>query len=194
MHAPSVKAGEEHGMALCGNRTIGMFSPRKGLHVYTATSTKPRTLSRPDSGARSNSTKAISSAGARSWKFRKVVLRGNLSVSTRAKPVTVAKQSSITMGGKQVGHVTFVGFSPTLQKAIGLGYVVSSEAKDGNELTLAGDSGTLSAKIVPDPVLRSEGNADPSLNPRTDRAFTSRQFRPRRAPPTTGTPSSARSW
>jgi hypothetical protein len=35
--------------------------------------------------------------------------------------------------------------------------VVSSEAKDGNELTLAGDSGTLSAKIVPIPFFDPKG-------------------------------------
>ena len=158
MYDAFVKAGEEHRMALCGNRTIGMFRLEKVYHVYTRDideTTNPFEaglgravkLDKGDFIGR----RALAEIQ-KSGPARKLV-----GFELGTKPVTVANKSPITVSGKQVGHVTFVGFSPTLQKAIGLGYVVSSEAKDGNELTLAGDSGTLSAKIVPIPFFDPKG-------------------------------------
>ena len=72
-------------------------------------------------------------------------------------PVTVAPKSAITVNGEQSGHVTIVGFSPTLKKAIGLGYVRPSHAKIGSQLTLQGDSGMLSATIVETPFFDPKG-------------------------------------
>jgi aminomethyltransferase len=158
MYDAFVKAGEEHGMALCGNRTIGMFRLEKVYHVYTRDideTTNPFEaglgravkLDKGDFIGR----RALAEIQ-KSGPARKLV-----GFELGTEPVTVANKSPIAVSGKQVGHVTFVGFSPTLQKAIGLGYVTSSEAKDGNELTLAGDSGTLSAKIVPIPFFDPKG-------------------------------------
>jgi glycine cleavage system aminomethyltransferase T len=50
-----------------------------------------------------------------------------------------------------------VGFSPTLKKAIGLGYVAVQHAKDGGQLTLTGDVGPIEAKIVPIPFFDPKG-------------------------------------
>ena len=73
------------------------------------------------------------------------------------KPVAVAGKSKIKIGQEAVGHVTVVGFSPTLNKAIGLGYVSAQCAKDGQPLTLTGESGETSAKIVPLPFFDPKG-------------------------------------
>ena len=71
--------------------------------------------------------------------------------------MTVAAKSPIRASGEQVGHVTVVGFSPTLKKAIGLGYVSPPHAKIGSQLTLQGDSGMLSATIVETPFFDPKG-------------------------------------
>jgi glycine cleavage system T protein (aminomethyltransferase) len=73
------------------------------------------------------------------------------------KPVTVSGKSLIEVGGKAIGHVTVVGFSPTLRKAIGLGYVAVDHARDGNQLTVTADSGTLAARVVSIPFFDPKG-------------------------------------
>jgi aminomethyltransferase len=70
----------------------------------------------------------------------------------------VAGKSPIKAGSETVGHVTVVGFSPTLKKAIGLGYVAVQRAKDGAELTLTSDAGPIGAKIVPIPFFDPKGS------------------------------------
>jgi aminomethyltransferase len=74
------------------------------------------------------------------------------------KPITVAGKSPIKAGSETVGHVTVVGFSPTLKKAIGLGYVAVQRAKDGAELPLTSDAGPIGAKIVPIPFFDPKGS------------------------------------
>ena len=73
------------------------------------------------------------------------------------KPVTVAGKSSIKLGQEEIGTVTIVGFSPTLKKAIGLGYVRAQSGKDGEQLTLASDAGPVADKIVPLPFFDPKG-------------------------------------
>jgi aminomethyltransferase len=69
----------------------------------------------------------------------------------------VAGKSEIRVGSEAVGHVTVVGFSPTLKKAIGLGYVGVQHAKDGNQVSLTGNAGPIAAKIVPIPFFDPKG-------------------------------------
>ena len=158
MYDAFVNAGEEHGMALCGNRTIGMFRLEKVYHVYTRDideTTNPYEaglgravkLDKGDFIGRAALAK-IKEAGPK----RKLV-----GFVTGDKPVTVAPKSPIKIGGTDVGHVTIVGFSPTLQKSIGLGYVPASEANEGNKLTLTTDSETLQAQIVSIPFFDPKG-------------------------------------
>jgi len=44
-----------------------------------------------------------------------------------------------------------------LKKAIGLGYVGAQHANDGKQLTLAGDTGPIVARIVPIPFFDPKG-------------------------------------
>lgn len=158
MYDAFVNAGKDMGMALCGNRTIGMFRLEKVYHVYTREideSTNPYEaglgravkLDKGDFIGRAALEKIYKSGPSRKL----------IGFEIGDKPVTVANKSPITIDGKQVGHVTFVGFSPTLKKAIGLGYVTTSVAKDGNQLTLTADSGSIQAKIVPIPFYDPKG-------------------------------------
>ena len=71
--------------------------------------------------------------------------------------MTVAPKSPIKVGADDVGHVNIVGFSPTVKKAIGLGYVKTPHATIGKQLTLQSDSGTISASVVETPFFDPKG-------------------------------------
>jgi aminomethyltransferase len=158
MYEAFVKAGQGEGLELCGNRTIGTFRLEKVYHIYTRDideTTNPyeaglgRTvkLDKGDFNGRAALAK-ICAAGP----SRKLV-----GFEAGDKPVTVAGKSPIKIGNDTVGHVTVVGFSPTLKKAIGLGYVATHSAKDGGQLTLTSDVGAIGAKIVPIPFFDPKG-------------------------------------
>ena len=158
MYDAFVKAGEGEGMELSGNRTIGMFRLEKVYHVYTRDideTTNPYEaglgwtvkLDKGDFIGRAALAKVKESGPARK-------LVGYI---VGDSPVAVAPKSAITVNGEQSGHVTIVGFSPTLKKAIGLGYVKPSHAKIGSQLTLQSDSGMLSATIVETPFFDPKG-------------------------------------
>ena len=158
MYDAFVKAGKDEGLELCGNRTIGTFRLEKVYHIYTRDideSTNPyeaglgRTvkLDKGDFIGRSALAK-INQQGP----TRKLV---GLDVGER--PVTVPGKSPIQAGNEQVGHVTVVGFSPTLNKAIGLGYVNARCAEEGAELILTSDTGPIGASIVSLPFFDPKG-------------------------------------
>ena len=159
MYDASVKAGQGEGMELCGNRTIGMFPAlKKSIMSTRATSTNRPILTRPALAGRSSWTKAISSGARcspRSWQT--VRSRKLVGYVASDLPVNVAPKSPIKVGSEPVGHVTIVGFSPTLKKAIGLGYVKPAHAAIGSQLTLQSDSGMLSATIVETPFFDPKG-------------------------------------
>jgi aminomethyltransferase len=158
MYDALVQAGKNDGLALCGNRTIGTFRLEKVYHVYTRDideTTNPYEaglgwtvkLDKGDFIGRRALAKVAEAGPARRL----------VGFEVGEKPVTVAAKSSIVAGGKNVGHVTVVGFSPTLKKAVGLGYVSREAAGLGNELTLTSDSGTLSARTVAIPFFDPKG-------------------------------------
>jgi glycine cleavage system T protein (aminomethyltransferase) len=158
MYDAFVKAGEGEGLELCGPRTIGMFRLEKVYHVYTRDideTTNPYEanlgwtvkLDKGDFVGRDALAKIRERGPA-----RKLV-----GFEIGDKPVTVANKSLIQVGSDSSGHVTFVGFSPTLKKAIGLGYVATQDAKDGNQITLTSDNGAITAKIVPIPFFDPKG-------------------------------------
>jgi aminomethyltransferase len=158
MYDALVQAGKDDGLALCGNRTIGTFRLEKVYHVYTRDideTTNPYEaglgwtvkLDKGEFIGRRALAKIEETGPA-----RKLV-----GFEIGEKPVTVASKSPIQAGGKNLGHVTVVGFSPTLKKAIGLGYVSREAAGLGSELTLTSDSGTLSARTVAIPFFDPQG-------------------------------------
>jgi aminomethyltransferase len=158
MYDAFVKAGLGEGLELCGNRTIGIFRLEKVYHVYTRDideTTNPYEaglgwtvkLDKGDFIGRVSLAKIKEKGPSRKLVGFEV---GN-------QPVTVANKSPIKVGSDTVGNVTVVGFSPTLKKAIGLGYVPTAMSGPGNQLTLQGDSGTLSAKIVEIPFFDPKG-------------------------------------
>ena len=158
MYDAFVTAGKGHGMELCGNRTIGTFRLEKVYHVYTREideSTNPYEAGlgwtvKLDKG------EFIGRAALARIKEQGTP-RKLVGYVIGDEPVIVANKSAIKADGKEVGHVTFVGFSPTLKKAIGLGYVQQSHAAIGSRLTLQGNSGTLQAAVVEIPFFDPKG-------------------------------------
>jgi aminomethyltransferase len=158
MYDAFVKAGEGEGLELCGNRTIGTFRLEKVYHVYTRDideTTNPyeaglgRTvkLDKGDFIGRAALAKIHQEGPS-----RKLV-----GLEIGDKPITVAGKSPIRIGDQQVGQVTVVGFSPTLKKAIGLGYVSAQRAREGEQMTITSDSGPIAAKIVSLPFFDPKG-------------------------------------
>jgi aminomethyltransferase len=158
MYDAFVKAGQGEEMELCGNRTIGIFRLEKVYHVYTRDideATNPYEaglgwtvkLDKGDFIGRAALTK-IKEKGP----SRKLV-----GFVVGDAPVTVAPKSPIKVGADDVGHVNIVGFSPTVKKAIGLGYVKTPHATIGKQLTLQSDSGTISASVVETPFFDPKG-------------------------------------
>ena len=159
MYDAFVKAGEGEGLELCGNRTIGMFRLEKVYHVYTRDideGTNPYEAGlgwtvKLDKGGDFIGRAALAKIK-ETGPSRKLV-----GFIVGDSPVTVAPKSPIKVGNDQVGHVNIVGFSPTLKKAIGLGYVKTANAAIGSELTLQSESGMLKAKIVEIPFFDPKG-------------------------------------
>ena len=158
MYDAFVQAGKDDGMELCGNRTIGMFRLEKVYHVYTRDideTTNPYEaglgwtvkLNKGEFIGRDALAKIKASGPS-----RKLV-----GFEIGDKPITVAPKSPISIDGRSIGHVTVVGFSPTLSKAIGLGYVPAARAQPGNSVTLTSDAGPVSAKIVTIPFFDPKG-------------------------------------
>jgi aminomethyltransferase len=158
MYDALVKAGEGEGLELCGNRTIGTFRLEKVYHIYTRDIDETINPYEAGLGRTVKLDKGDFIGRAALAKIHKDgPSRKLVGLEIGDKPVTVAGKSSIKLGQEEIGRVTIVGFSPTLKKAIGLGYVRAQSAKDGEQLTLASDAGPVAAKIVPLPFFDPKG-------------------------------------
>jgi glycine cleavage system T protein (aminomethyltransferase) len=158
MYEAIVNAGKEDGLALCGNRTIGTFRLEKVYHVYTRDVDETTNPYEAGLGWTVKLDKGDFIGRAALAKVKEVgPARKLVGFELGEKPVTVSGKSLIEVGGKAIGHVTVVGFSPTLRKAIGLGYVAVDHARDGNQLTVTADSGTLAARVVSIPFFDPKG-------------------------------------
>jgi glycine cleavage system T protein (aminomethyltransferase) len=158
MYDAFVKAGDGEGLELCGNRTIGTFRLEKVYHVYTRDIDETTNPYEAGLGRTVKLDKGDFIGRAALAKIHKDgPSRKLVGLEIGDKPVTVAGKSPIKLGQEEIGHVTIVGFSPTLKKAIGLGYVRAQYAKDGEQLNLASDSGPVVAKIVPLPFFDPKG-------------------------------------
>jgi aminomethyltransferase len=158
MYDAFVKAGDGEGLELCGNRTIGMFRLEKVYHIYTREIDETTNPYEAGLGRTVKLDKGdFIGRAALAKVHEKGPSRKLIGLEVGDKPVTVAGKSPIKAGKDTVGYVTVVAFSPTLNKAIGLGYVQSDYAKVGGELVLSADGGPVAAKIVPIPFFDPKG-------------------------------------
>lgn len=159
MYDALFEAGRAEGLALCGNRTIGMLRLEKVYHIYTREideTTNPfeaglgRTvkLDKGDFIGR-DALARIKEAGA----ARKLI-----GFDAGARPVVIPPRAAIAIAGREVGKVTAAAFSPTLRRTIGLGYVQPSHTQLGTELTIASESGNISVRVVEIPFVDPKGD------------------------------------
>jgi aminomethyltransferase len=158
MYDSILKAGQEHGLALCGSKTVGIFRLEKVYHIYLREideETNPFeagidgliNLNR-DGFIGRDALLAIRDRG---------VDRKLVGYEVECDPVVITPGTPIEVGGEEAGRATFGAYSPTLDKVIGLGYVPADQTALGTALTICTDSGKLSASIIETPFFDPEG-------------------------------------
>jgi aminomethyltransferase len=158
MYDAFVAAGKGEGLELCGNRTIGMFRLEKVYHIYTRDIDEGTNPYEAGLGWTVKLDKGDFIGRDALAKINKTgPVRKLIGFAIGDKPVTVAGKSPIAIDGKNLGSVTVVGFSPTLNKAIGLGYMPTANAQAGGKIMLTGESGPISATIVSIPFFDPKG-------------------------------------
>lgn len=158
MYDALVGAGKDHGLALCGSKTVGIFRLEKVYHIYLREideSINPYeagldgliNLDKGDFIGR-DALRAIRDKG---------VAKKLVGFEVESDPVVIPPKTPIKIGDKEVGRVTFGAFSPSLNKVIGLGYVPTDFSGLGTMLTICTEPETLSACIVNTPFFDPEG-------------------------------------
>lgn len=158
MYDALLEAGKPNGMALCGNRSLGIMRLEKVYHVYTRDideSTNPfeagldRTvkLDKGDFIGR-DALLAVKQKGV----GRKLVGLVGKSGIAIAPP-----KSDVLHSGRKVGHVTFMALSPTLGKPIALAYVPPDLSAAGTVLTAAAQGGNIDLTVTRIPFYDPDG-------------------------------------
>lgn len=157
MYDAVMAAGKGVGLVPCGNGTVRIFRLEKVYHIYT------RDID--------ESTNPFEAGLGWTVKFekgefigREALLQINQEGVKRKLAGFVVGDSeaaqagdSILVEGSQVGQVTSGGFSPTLQKSIGLGYVLVNYANVGTELIIQRGDHHLPATVVEIPFYDPRG-------------------------------------
>ncbi len=152
------EAGQEHGLALCGNRTIGVMRLEKVYHVYT------REID--------ESINPFEAGLGRAIKMEKgdfigraalveIKARGNSRqlVGLIGDPGTkvAAPKTPVVSGGKEVGYVTAMANSPTLGKPIALAYVPVGLSALGTEVDVGSGGDKITMKVTSIPFVDPNG-------------------------------------
>ena len=152
-------AGQEDGIALAGNRTVGMFRLEKVYHVYTreideTTNPFEAGLERYVDFSKGDfiGREALLQIRDRGIERKLVGFR------VEGSPVAVAPGSPLEIDGEIVGKATFGASSPTLKATIGLGYVPSKFSDSGVELLVHIGAGIRSATICETPFFDPDGS------------------------------------
>jgi len=151
-------AGKDQGLQLCGNRTIGMFRLEKVYHVYTRDIDE---TTNPYEAGLGRAVKLDKGDFIGREALRRISQQGPsrrlVGFDCGDQPKAVAPRTPIRIGGKVCGHATVCGFSPSLHRTIGLGYVAAGAAAPGVEIELEAESGPVSAAIVDTPFFDPAG-------------------------------------
>ena len=158
MYDALVDAGKDWGMALCGNKTVGIFRLEKVYHIYTREIDETTNPFEAGLGAYVKFDKG-------EFIGRDALLRIRDKGNTRklvgyvvdSAPLMVPPGTPIAVAGADVGKATLAAHSPTLNKVIGLGYVPVEFSEIGSALTIRAESGDLSATVVEMPFFDPKG-------------------------------------
>ena len=158
MYDAIVEAGKPSGMALCGNRSLGIMRLEKVYHVYTRDideSTNPfeAGLDRIVKLEKGNfiGRDALIAAKKNGVSRKLVGLIGEPGMAI-ATP-----KSDVLHQGRKVGHVTFMALSPTLGKPIALAYVALDLTAPGTSLTVAAQGANIDLRITQIPFYDPDG-------------------------------------
>ena len=159
MYDAFVKAGKEDGLALCGNRTIGTFRLEKVYHVYTRDMDETTNPYEAGLGWTVKLDKGdfIGRARAREDQRDRAGAQAGRLRNRRQAGDGGGQEPDQGRHGKASATSPWWVSARRSKKAIGLGYVARERARDGQQLTLTADSGTLSARIVAIPFFDPKG-------------------------------------
>ena len=159
MYDAIVEAGRDDGLQLCGNKTIGVFRLEKVYHIYT------RDMDESTNPFEAGLDKAVK-LDKGEFIGRDALLRiGQQGVSRKLVgfeitdgAATATPGTLIEINGQECGKATFAGFSPTLDKTIGIGYVPTEHAGAGTELVIGTEPEPLKATVVEIPFFDPKGD------------------------------------
>lgn len=157
MYDAILAAGKDFGLVLCGNATVRIFRLEKVYHIYT------RDIDETTNPFEAGLDRFVSFDKG-DFIGREVLLRIKREGIKRKLIGFMIADSEACQGGdgifvegKQVGQVTSGGFSPTLQKSIGVGYVLVKHAKVGAELVIQRGDHHLPGTVVEIPFYDPKG-------------------------------------
>lgn len=158
MYQALVDAGGDHGLALCGSKTVGTFRLEKVYHVYTRDIDETTNPFEAGLGWTVNFDKGDFIGRDAAARIRDTgVERQFVGFEVHEGPASVAPGTPIEAGGNAVGKATIAAPSPTLGKTIGLGYVAPEYAAVGTRLSIRTDPQPLDATVVETPFFDPEG-------------------------------------
>lgn len=158
MYDALVDAGKPSGMALCGNRSLGIMRLEKVYHVYTRDideSTNPLEAGM-ERAVKLDKGEFIGREALLAAKKKGVSRKLVGLVGEPGTPVAAPK-SDVLHNGRKVGHVTVMAVSPTLGRPIALAYVPPDLSSAGTALTVAGQGGTIDLKVTRIPFYDPDG-------------------------------------
>lgn len=158
MYDALVEAGKPSGMALCGNRSLGVMRLEKVYHVYT------RDIDESINPLEAGMERAVKlekgdfvGRDALIAIKRKGVTRRLVGlVSEPGTPIAPPK-SDVLHQGRKIGRITVMAASPTLGKPIALAYISPELARDGMALTVVGQGVNIDAKVTRTPFYDPDG-------------------------------------
>ncbi len=158
MYDGLVDAGKDAGLALCGNKTVGIFRLEKVYHIYTREIDETTNPFEAGLGAHVGFDKGEFIGRDALLRIRdKGITRKLVGYVVDGAALMVAPGTPIAVGGTDVGKATLAAHSQTLIKVIGLGYVPVEFSDFGSALTIRAESGNLSATVVETPFFDPQG-------------------------------------
>lgn len=148
MYDAIMTAGKDLDLVPCGNATVRIFRLEKVYHIYTRDIDESTNPFEAGLGWTVKFDKGDFIGRDALLRIKEEGVRRKLVGFVIADAAACQGGDGIVVERKRVGQVTSGGFSPTLQKSIGLGYVLVEHAKPGTELIIQRGDQHLPATIV----------------------------------------------
>jgi aminomethyltransferase len=153
------EAGKGNGLALCGNRTIGIMRLEKVYHVYTREIDES---TNPFEAGLGKAIKLDKGDFVGRDALRKIKERGNSRklVGLVAEPGSkiATPKTPVTAKGREVGYITVMANSPTLKKPIALAYVPVEVSEIGTQLNVGSGADAIKVTVTTIPFYDPDGS------------------------------------